>query len=200
MLTSSFKSIFIVSENDSHVFFFNPKHEMVLEDDVIVLTYVDIRCTNDPGETDDSDEHSDDELLQAYNNESNIDLLYEADDDDDDFIDDRPESELSEHSDNSENDSEEEEEDREYNSESENDESDNQTEDENESENEPERSDSDDESIQARKRQKVDYFDEDNSSKPKTTNGSPPKDNDKNMSQKHENKFSVCLLPKIDRK
>ncbi|XP_031619969.1 poly [ADP-ribose] polymerase 1-like [Contarinia nasturtii] len=95
-----------------------PETEMVLDDDVIVLTNVDIRCTNDPGETDDSDEECDNELRRILGDES--DFTYESMDDDmSDFIDDRPEEEMSEHSgDTSDNEScAEGEEDKEYDSE-----------------------------------------------------------------------------------
>lgn len=99
--------------------------EMVLDDDIIVLTKVDITSTNEPGETDDSDDDSRDELWQIYKDESDLELDYDDemfDDllDEEDFIDDRPESELSEHSDNSASRSEDDkEQDLEYDSESE---------------------------------------------------------------------------------
>lgn len=95
------------------LFFSFVKDEFVLDDDeVIVLTNVDIGTSNQD-EADDSDAES---LNEFYQYVSDLDL---SDDDEcemDDFIDDRPESELSENSDNaSGQDSEEdEEEDKEY--------------------------------------------------------------------------------------
>ncbi|XP_055326600.1 uncharacterized protein LOC129580314 [Sitodiplosis mosellana] len=150
-----------------------PEREMVLEDDVIVLTKVDISCTNNPGEMEDSDEDSENELMQVYINESDLELLDDDDDDIDEFIDDRPENELSENSDDSG------EEDKEYDSDLQNgNDSEGESEDESEPENGPDSnngngeenesnsdSDSDDEPIQSpRKKSKVDIFKEDSSS------------------------------------
>lgn len=70
---------------------------MLDDDTIIVLTKVDIRGSNDPGQTDESDDNDDSSSSRWDNGYRSDEYEYVGDsgsDDMDDFIDDRPESEL----------------------------------------------------------------------------------------------------------